>query len=450
MKPNTPKKLATLCALIGAGVSCIGVAQAHNRVTRHDAGPVTDAANRFASATLPELPTHPQSTQYNNDQFEKLFLALPNRDEIKERKESEPVPPMHPNNDMPRSDVILAKREADPGKLAGSTVIIEIAESAESASPDNAVDAISATLIAIDERRSAQFALDPHEATKSLVASENGDAPITADNAPVSTFVPVARSKALPSKLTRLTQSDPAAEDKGQSNKQSPTHEWLAVNNDSLDAMRGGFDTGAGLMVSFGIERAVYINGNLTTSMSFNIPDVSKLATDQARITANQTILAVDQAKIVAEQARLTADQAKLTADQARVNASPTGVGAVEVAAAQAGLSEQVRISSEQARLTSEQAKINSQQASLSSEQAKISSITGASVNLVQNGPGNTFEPATLPQTVAATVIQNTLNNQSIKSLTVINTTVNSLSVLKGINAQATLSDALGNSLGIR
>jgi hypothetical protein len=233
---------------------------------------------------------------------------------------------------------------------------------------------------------------------------------------------------------------------------QRPTNEWLAVSDNSLDQMRGGFDAGAGLMVSFGIERAVYINGNLTTSISFNIPDVSKLAADQVRIAANQTILAADHARVVTEQAKATADQARLAADQAKVTAGQAGL-----AASPAGLSEQVRIASEQAkisgeqaRLTSEQAKISSEQARLTSEQAKISSVTGASVNLVQNGPGNTFQPGPLSQAVAATVIQNTLNNQSIQSLTVINTTVNSLSVLKGLNAQASLRDALGNSLGIR
>jgi hypothetical protein len=56
---------------------------------------------------------------------------------------------------------------------------------------------------------------------------------------------------------------------------------WVAVSNRTLDKMRGGFDAGAGLMVSFGISRAVYINGSLVTSMTLNIGRVSELTSAQ-------------------------------------------------------------------------------------------------------------------------------------------------------------------------
>ncbi len=450
-------------------------------------------------------------------------------------EERESVPPTLPQDDARRSgDTILLKQEADGPQRAGLTAApphglaeLPVANSelrlvmsdtlagledgapqpdysvgnqwfvsaeqaglaaTDSASTDNAADAISATLAALDERRSQLLALDTHEASRPLIASEHAEALRTADKEPVADLAQ-SQNRAVP--------SERAVEVKQNGSMQSPSHDWLAVSNNNLDGMRGGFATGTGLMVSFGIERAVYINGNLATSTSFNIPDVSKLAVDQARITANQALLAAEQAKVTSEQARVTASQARLAAEQAKVTARQAGVAAIPVAAnpvqvaanpipavaspvpavaspvsavanpvpavtipvavAQAGLNEQARIaseqakiSSEQARLTSEQAKINSEQARLNSEQAKISGINGATVSLVQNGPGNTFQPGPLSQTAAATVIQNTLDNQSIKSLTVINTTVNSLSVLKALNVQASLKDALGNSLGIR
>ncbi len=50
--------------------------------------------------------------------------------------------------------------------------------------------------------------------------------------------------------------------------------EALAMDKARLDTMRGGFTTGEGLKLSFGIERAVYINGNLVTTTSLNVSDL--------------------------------------------------------------------------------------------------------------------------------------------------------------------------------
>ena len=56
---------------------------------------------------------------------------------------------------------------------------------------------------------------------------------------------------------------------------------WKPVAHDKLDEMRGGFEM-PGLQVSFGIERAVYINGALVVATSINIPDVGRITADQA------------------------------------------------------------------------------------------------------------------------------------------------------------------------
>ena len=49
------------------------------------------------------------------------------------------------------------------------------------------------------------------------------------------------------------------------------------VNDISLDSVRGGFDLGSGFNVSFGIERAVYVNGALVTSTGFYLKDLTAL-----------------------------------------------------------------------------------------------------------------------------------------------------------------------------
>jgi hypothetical protein len=132
------------------------------------------------------------------------------------------------------------------------------------------------------------------------------------------------------------------------------TDAWSPVSDASLDQMRGGFDAGAGLNITFGIEREGYINGKLVSAIRFNIANVGSL-------TAEQT------------------------------NAIATTV--------------------------------------------------------IRNGPGNN---ATQAQPTAALVIQNTLSQQDIRSLTVVNATANSLELIKGLNLQSTLADALARSLGSR
>ncbi|RDI98081.1 hypothetical protein DVT68_13440 [Dyella solisilvae] len=72
-------------------------------------------------------------------------------------------------------------------------------------------------------------------------------------------------------------------------NAQGPVDEvdqWTPVSQDALDETRGGFDLGNGLVASFGIDRAVYVNGNLVTSTSFNVPDIAHITAQQASAMA--------------------------------------------------------------------------------------------------------------------------------------------------------------------
>lgn len=63
-----------------------------------------------------------------------------------------------------------------------------------------------------------------------------------------------------------------------------PTQEkvWLAVGDQTLESLRGGFRMGDGLLVSFGITRAVFINGALITETSLNVGHMADLTPAQA------------------------------------------------------------------------------------------------------------------------------------------------------------------------
>ncbi len=132
-----------------------------------------------------------------------------------------------------------------------------------------------------------------------------------------------------------------------------------AVEANELDQVRGGFDTGNGLKVSFGIERAVYINGNLVTTTSLSV-------LDQGRLSA-------------------------------------TGA-------------------------------------------PRVASNDNGSLTLIQNGAGSVFSSSSSP-TAVATVIQNTLNNQSIRSVTVIDAAVNSAQIARGLSLQSTLRNVAIDAL---
>ncbi|KXB32692.1 hypothetical protein AT959_00370 [Dechloromonas denitrificans] len=136
----------------------------------------------------------------------------------------------------------------------------------------------------------------------------------------------------------------------------------LVLADESLDDIRGGFEfADSALKVSFGIERAVFINGQLVTSTVLNVKDL-----------------------------------------QAAVGG---GVPQVVVASNMPG-----------------------------------------SVGLVQNGAGNGIA-AQVGANLGGTVIQNTLNNQTIQNVTTINATVNSAQMMRAMSVQSAVHDGIVNSL---
>ena len=144
---------------------------------------------------------------------------------------------------------------------------------------------------------------------------------------------------------------------------QRPRPGWqgpaLALGDERLERMRGGFQTPQGLQLSFGIERLVYINGTLATS----------------------TRIAVQ------------------------------GLGAPGGAVPEASLP------------------------------------PGGSLSWVLNGAAQTLAPGLPAGANLGTVIQNSLNDQHIQTLTIINANANSLDVLRSWSLQLSIRDAVAGSV---
>lgn len=62
--------------------------------------------------------------------------------------------------------------------------------------------------------------------------------------------------------------------------------DWVPIERERLDGMRGGFIAPSGLALSFGIERVAFVNGELVASSTLRIPDVAKMTPEQAQALA--------------------------------------------------------------------------------------------------------------------------------------------------------------------
>ncbi|TDN63718.1 hypothetical protein [Paraburkholderia sp. BL10I2N1] len=112
-------------------------------------------------------------------------------------------------------------------------------------------------------------------------------------NLKVSMDVPVQSAQRAPSaatgqKVEATTDGKPArAAQKHDDADAWASADLVAVDESRLDNMRGGFDLPSGLVVSFGISRVAFVNGNLVSSTSFNIPNVAQMTPQQAQMLAS-------------------------------------------------------------------------------------------------------------------------------------------------------------------
>ena len=175
-----------------------------------------------------------------------------------------------------------------------------------------------------------------------------------------------------------------------------PTFEgYAAASDEELDKMRGGFEfnfNGMQLMLAFSLEQLTYVNGELVSSM-------------------------------------------KLTPMQLTIPSTPTP--GTTVAAAPALTSG----SDSSAAIVPPGQTVQTQAASTAAVATQILNNQGV-ITLVQNGAGNTF---TLPQSLSSltTVIQNTVNDQVIRNLTVLNATLSIQQAAAAMRLGAALNQAI-------
>lgn len=197
---------------------------------------------------------------------------------------------------------------------------------------------------------------------------------------------------------------------------------WIAASDSTLAKMRGGFDLGGGLMVSFGFMRSIAINGSQLVNSTFNIPNLNSITPQQAAAIGQQLGVVVVQNGPGNSVGSVTSPGGS-HADTVTASSS----GAVTVSAGNSG---------------------SSGGASTSSTGGTITINTGTAGGAApQVATSNAPTVSTLPISTAAlgTIVQNTLNNQTIQTNTVIDVGTNGLSIWRGLNLLNTLNSALAN-----
>ncbi|WP_233842027.1 hypothetical protein [Dyella sp. 2HG41-7] len=186
------------------------------------------------------------------------------------------------------------------------------------------------------------------------------------------------------------------------------------VSSERLDDVRGGFDLGDGLDVSFGIERAVYVDGNLVTYTNLNIPDI-------AHITAQQALALAGALSTVDVQ----------VGPGNTVNPSSTTQNSATSGSKQNGLGNVVPNLSNLSSGTKGNSVIPSSVGTSASNSQPVAVLVSSA-----------FNASPMLQPTAATVIQNTVDNQVITSLTTLNVAVNTLNAMRTAGIQQTLEAA--------
>ncbi|MBD8882382.1 hypothetical protein IHE49_18020 [Rhodanobacter sp. 7MK24] len=213
------------------------------------------------------------------------------------------------------------------------------------------------------------------------------------------------------------------------------------VDDAGLDSVRGGFDLGNDLQASLGIEQVTYINGKLVTSTDINIPDIAQITQQQAVALAtalsNLNVVVQNGPGNSADSSAAVRDDVATMLGQGASGSSPASTGQGAVATGQGAVA-----------TTSVQGASGNTNTPVSVTQA--SSVPLASISSTNAGASNGVATVSLPGLNGglATVIQNSLNNQSIRTLTTLNISLNTLQILRNMNLQSTLQSAQMLSLG--
>ena len=186
-----------------------------------------------------------------------------------------------------------------------------------------------------------------------------------------------------------------------------------------LDEQRGGFDLGGGLVVSFGIQQAAYINGQLVSSQSLNLADVSKL------VASAQGILASGGLGNLAGFTLVQSGPGNSVGNTTGNSVVPTPASSPTAATASASPASAAASSATAAASTTTAAAAPTPTASATASPV----ITAPVVN------------------TGGVIIQNTVKNAVIQTQTILNITANSLQLLRNMNLQSSIREAVLSSL---
>lgn len=212
------------------------------------------------------------------------------------------------------------------------------------------------------------------------------------------------------------------------------------VSDANLDHARGGFDLGGGLVASFGLQEETYINGLLVMSTSINIPDISKITQQQAAALASTldglNLLQNGPGNGVVPGKSATAPNTGSTAQSSSPPAAVTGSNASNGAVV-------AHVPNQRSTITP------AVDAPPETVGVPVLGAGGVGSAATRNNLGAAAAASALVQGGGlAQVIQNTLNNQSIQTLTTLNVSVNTLQALRQMNLQSTLQSAQMLSFG--
>jgi hypothetical protein len=392
---------ATAVVLLGAGLACGGQARADEGTGIEALG--TLGATGPAAYTAPPAVRAESNKQSDNPYLAAALGGMAGR--------------------TPVSKEPFAAQPADPRADRGATILGAAA---------------AAGVSAADWAPIPPARLDVSAGTSGPTSQRARDA--LADTGPATPPVIPAAAKAPRKHAARITMAS-----------------WKPVAQERLDDLRGGFDAGAGLQVSFGIERAVIINGALVVATSLTIPDVSRISAAQA----TQLAAALGVAAGTGAGAGAAVSSALAANPVTGTNGSGTassGPASSSTASSSTASSSTASSSTASSSTASSSSSTGASASAAGSPGTTLSSLpatavaagsavvaTNGALSLIQNGPGNSAAASMLAG-APATVIQNTLSNQSIQNLLTINAGVNTLQAFRAQVASSALNNALLNA----
>lgn len=203
-----------------------------------------------------------------------------------------------------------------------------------------------------------------------------------------------------------------------------------SISDDQLDAMRGGFEAANGLQLSFGIERAVFINGELvavTRLVLSNLPNLLNGGVASAQTVANAFTIVQNGPgnSVVTDNGSTSTATAQSQPASVAASTSPVAgpTPSTSAAASATPVVASTPSTSAAASATPVGAPTSSAAASAVANRAASTGVQSVQLN------GQTL---LLPNATAiVTGVQNSLNNQIIQTRTSIDATMNSLSFLR-------------------